>query len=355
MHSTWPRRFLPTLLASAVLCWSVGARARTYFYRVEENDQLGVIVYSLGHTSLWDQVGAVNFFKDTQRLAEPNQIYAGSIFKIQESDIVFKDNVQRRGKWITFKKKIRTRAEFAAALALRPKAERRRSAGPLRIGVVKRSQQSQKLIRPANQFATQLYLGGGGFIARNAETAAGVRTESLTGLQPMAQVKGIFTATHWGSVSLDAMAKKILNAPFDFPVNFDYRLQLLPRWSAGKNLRFAVSLSEVRHSYVGKAASEDIAVDLRSRFAGLGVVIPQEKSWFELYVEKAFDGRVRPRGEGAGKSATGGYRVDTEYVSPFAGAWFLIPGLNYYALSTNNDYRFHVIEARLTFAREFTW
>jgi hypothetical protein len=347
-------RIWRVVVLSMLGCMSASSWAQTYFYRVEESDQLGVIVYSLGHTSLWDQVGAVNFFKKSQQLADPNQIYAGSIFKLRESDIVFKDNVLRNGKWITFKKKISTRAEFAAMLALRPKTERRRNAGPLRIGVVKGSRQPQKLIRPANQFATQLYLGGGGFIARNSETTAGVQTQSLTGLQPMAQLKVISTATNWGSVSVDALAKKILNAPFEFPVNFDYRLQLLPRWSAVKNVRFAVSLSEVRHSYVGKVAGEDTAFDLRSRFAGLGVVIPQEKSWFELYVEKAFAGRVRPRGDGAGKSASGGYRVDTEYVFPLGG-WYLIPGLNYYALSTNKDYRFNVIEGRLSFAREFTW
>jgi hypothetical protein len=197
-----------------------------------------------------------------------------------------------------------------------------------------------------------LYPGTGGFVASDKEVDRSTITSTFTGLQPLIQIKGIYSNERFGSLSFDLFAKKIFNDQFSFPVNLDWRLQFVPKWNFTDSFHFALSHSIIKHSYVGKSSSLEIPYELKSRFIGLGLVFPKELYWFELYIEKAYTGDSKSTE--LTQDASRGWRVDSELVYPVSTHWRVLPGVTYYKVDSNQaEYSFSVFEARLILSREF--
>lgn len=348
------------------------ALAEDYFYKVEKKDQLGVILLSLGHKKLWPKDGKVNQFKKSSSLKDPGLISVGDILKIHESDVVFKKNITLDNGFIKFNKKIKTLPEFDQALSEEGIDSQQVAVKELPIievvtkdAVSKNNEQEQeqeKVVEvemeddstpaPEAIHSLNLYPGIGGFVASDNETDHNLKTDTFTGVQPMIQLKGIYSNSLFGSLAVDLLTKKIITNKFSFPINFDYRLQYLPKWNISDNFKLALSHSVVQHSYVGKSQSTEIAYELKSNFVGVGLVIPIKSFWLELYVEKAYTGETKSLEKT--QSTSKGFRFDADMVYSISDKWRLIPGFNYYKVKDKNTvYSLDVMETRLVLAREF--
>lgn len=340
------------LVTSAFLTFN--AYAADYNYKVVENDQIGIIMLSLGHKKLWSEKGKVNQFKKASGLRIPKKIVPGLTLKIREEDILFKDNVAITGSNFTFVKKIKTLPEYEQHLAIQ------KGSTQAEIQIKNEGAEESQLITETyvveeeKKYALDLFLGFGGFIANNQEEDTTLSTTTFTGLQPMLQAKGIYSHEAIGSLSFDLMTKKIFEDQFSFPINIDYRLQYVPKWNVSENFKLALSLSTIRHSYVGKNSAIESEYELKSNFIGLGFVIPSERFWFEFYIEKGFDGKTETAG--ISQKADNGFRLDTELVYPMYKGWRMIPGINYYKLkNSDTEYALSVLEGRFVFAHEFNF
>lgn len=344
--------------ASLILCTSL-VSAKDFFYKVEQKDQLGIIFLSLGHRRLWQKDGKVNQFKKSSSLKTVDKVRIGDILKIDEKDIIFKKNVTIEKDYIHLKKKIKTMPEYKIALNAEGIDEQDLSEQELpKIEVVQASEvpvseapvEEVEEVKSIHSF--DLYPGIGGFVANDTEEDRSVKTETFTGLQPLVQLKGIYSSDLFGSLAIDLLTKKIFTDNFSFPINFDYRIQLLPKWNISDNFKLAVSVSSIQHSYVGKSNETEVAYKLTSNFVGVGMVIPTDKFWFEFYVEKAIDGETTSGVQTQNTSE--GWRFDTELVYSLYDKWRLLPGINYYKIEDETtDYSLGVFETRLVFAREF--
>lgn len=319
--------------------------ANEYSYEVVENDQLGVILLSLGHKKLWSKNGKVNQFKTSSL---PDLIWPGSILKVSSDDIVFKKNVIIENNEIKFHKMIKTIPEYDLCLSNEniPEVEMPNERPQISI-VAPTKDIKEKTIHSFN-----IYPGIGGFIASNNENDRGVTTSTLSGFQPIVQLKGIYSTNLFGSLSIDLLTKKIISSQFSFPQNIDYRIQIVPKWNFSEKFKFAVSHSFLQHSYVGKNSTVEVPYKLTSNFVGLGIVVPRDSFWFEIYIEKAYTGETKS--SETTQKATSGVRVDTELVYPFYKEWKILPGINYYQLkNSDTNYKLSVYEARMVLAREF--
>lgn len=352
------------LLFYTFIITSVIVSAKELTYKVEAGDQLGTVFLSLGHLKLWDQPGKINQFKkSTPQMNE--LLKPGTILKIQESDVLFKNNVLLQRDEITFKKKIKTKKDFfemqndnqaQADLRVQPETKMSPASDVLIINPpIKNSPQTKKNDEPLETEKIQslnLYVGAGGFITSDTENDRTVSTQTMTGLQPLIQIKAIYSHSGFGSVAADFLTKQIISDQFTFPMNFDYRAQYLPKWNISDSFKIALSHSVLQHSYIGKNTNSEIAYELKTNFIGAGFVIPSEDFWFELYVEKAYSGDTKSTERT--QDASSGLRLDTELVYSFDNAWTVIPGINYYQLSdTKTDYKVSASEFRMTIAREF--
>lgn len=324
--------------------------AEDYFYKVEENDQLGVIFLSLGHKKIWSKSGKINQFKRTSRLSVPRRFARGAFLKISESDILFKGNILIKNKYITFKKKIRNLAEFEEyefSKNLTTSKEEQTTAAPA-IGEVKEVTEQPTTF----SHSLNLHPGIGGFVGSNKETDRSTTTSTFTGIQPVIQIKGIYSNERFGSLSFDLFAKKVFNNQFSFPVNLDGRLHFVPKWNFTDFFHFALSHSMIKHTYVGKSSSQEIPYELKSRFIGLGLVFPHDLYWFEIYLEKAYMGDTKSTE--LTQDVSKGWRMDSEIMYPVSTHWRILPGVNYYkVVSKQTEYSFSVFEARLILSREF--
>lgn len=332
-----------------------------YFYEVETGDQIGVILYSLGHSPLWGTDGSVNRFRQARKDSRLKNLGYGSVLEIKKEDIRYSQNIIFKGKQIFFKEKIRTRAQhqkFVSSLNIKHEPSNKLPAlvelRSTRKQVRKKGAVNNKdEVLSVDSKKLTAFIGGGAFFANNSDVKDSVRTETQTGIQPMVQFKGIFSDHQWGDLSVDVLIKKIITSQFSFPINIDGRIQYLPFLFSETPVRLAVSHSILQHSYVGKLNSEDVAYDLKSRFVGIGIVVPRDRYWFEFYVEKAYQGEMESRQGSESRFASGGYRLDSELVYSVTPDWSLIPGINHYQLKGSN-YKLNVSEFRLVFAREFS-
>ena len=362
-----------------IFCISHAVLAKDYFYQVEKNDQLGIILLSLGHKILWPKDGKVNQFKKSSSLKDPSKISQGDVLKLNGKDIVFRNNVIIKNDYIIFKNKIKTLPEFEQILIKegldqristneRPKLEVVQKKSLPEVKEVKIKENDLKVVEaevvieeeqeevhtPTSEtiHSLNLYPGIGMFVASDKVTNRGWKTDTFTGLQPMVQLKGIYSNNIIGSVAVDLLTKKIITDKFTFPINFDYRLQFLPKWNISDSVKLALSHSVIQHSYVGTDNNVDNAQELKSNFVGVGFVIPTDNFWFELYVEKAYTGEKKSLEKT--QSISNGLRVDTELVYSIYEKWRLVPGINYYTVKDKtNDYSLDVVESRLVLAREF--
>lgn len=325
------------------------AWSKPVYYRVEKDDQLGIIFMSIGHLKLWNYDGKVNLFKRSFHSVSPDVIKSGVVLRLDDEDIILKANVEFLEKdFFRIKKKIRTKEEFNL-LVQNENIDLNKVKLPS-VDLVEK-QSSNVTIHSYKSFV--LYAGAGGFVSRTQEKSEDASNSTFSGLQPIVQAKAIYSHTKIGSLSFDGFAKKIFTGQFSFPVNFDYRFQYLPIWNFQKYVRLAFSHSAIKHSYVGKADGEDKPFLLKSKFIGVGLVVPQDTFWYEFYFEKAYEGQMSSSSGNESRHSSGGYRFDTELVYPYSKKWRLIPGLNYYVLSDKQTDRFTVLEARLILGYEF--
>jgi hypothetical protein len=339
------------LLLAVLVSLVPDAYPKDFYYKVEEGDQIGTVLLSLGHSQLWSKQGKVNHFKK-QSKRKVNRIFPGNTLKISEEDILFKKNVTfLENDYFRLIKKIKTASEYQDLLKEEESiVEQTPKEFPLEVvGNDQKNPEEESKEKSISSF--NLYLGAGGFIASNHETNTGLSTKTFTGLQPLVQLKGIYSHSIVGSFSFDLLSKKIISSDYSFPINIDYRLQFLPKWNISESFKLALSHSVVRHSYVGKGLTKDVSYELRTNFLGIGFVWPQEEFWFEGYIEKAY------YGETSSSLATikdcEGIRLDTELVYPLYNNWKIIPGLNYYSVENDNQkYKLSVLETRVTFALE---
>lgn len=335
---------------------TISSFANDVYYKIEANDQLGVVFLSIGHNRLWQKDGKVNLFKKNFKKKNLDLFYPGSFIKLREEDILFKKNVVFSRKFFKIIKKAKKQNEYDELLRDENLNEETISNAPvpevliLTTEKLKSSKQAppiQELIQSFN-----LYPGVGLFIARDSESDRAVSTSTLTGIQPLVQFKGIYSTSLFGSICVDILAKKIINDKFSFPVNTDYRVQLVPKWNFTDNFRFSFSHSIISHSYVGKSTDTEIAYKLKSNFIGFGFVVPREVFWLEFFIEKAYSGETQSTE--STQSASKGFRLDSEIVYPISKNWRILPGINYYHLKQNSaEYSLSVVELRTVFARDF--
>lgn len=337
-----------------MLTFPILAYTQPLNYEVQKNDQLGTIFLSLGHKKLWPRDGKVNLFKQRIDTKIPKKIWPGQILKIEKNDILFTKNVKIENDKIIILKKIKNLKDFE---------EQSKIEGMVELSVNENVKLNLEESSSSNDLSTDtkdmssndslvFYPAIGFFFAQDKETTSSFSTNTQTGLQPLIQVKAIYSNELYGSVSTDLLIKKIFTSQFNFPINFDYRIQLLPNVTQLSPFRVAISHSVIAHSYVGKQFNKDEQYKLTSNFIGIGFIYPMDDQWFELYFEKAYNGKIKgPRSK---MNATEGFRIDSEYIFPVLDDINLIPGLNYYSLKQNNgSYKLDVYELRLTMAKEF--
>lgn len=349
------------IFALFILSFSSVSMANSIYYQVESGDQLGRIFLSLGHKKLWSKDGKVNKFKKSSNVKFPNKLKVGSYIKLNDQEIVFKKNITIKNDSLYFKKKIKTIPEYEKLLAEEGITEDQIADQdfPSVEFVNKKTTEkvspeitAEEFIEEKSIHSFNIYTGIGTFVAYNKENDRGVSTSTFSGLQPLVQIKGIYSSSLFGSLSFDLLTKRLITSEFNFPINFDYRVQLLPKWNISENFLIAISHSFLKHSYVGKSSDLEVAYELKSNFVGLGIVLPRNNYWFELYVEKAYNGETKSNEQT--QKAASGIRIDTEFVLPVSTNWRIIPGLNYYQLKDKEtDYSFDVVEGRLVLAREF--
>lgn len=67
------------LNSALIIFWiSFNTQATEYYYQVRKNDQLGIILLSLGYKKLWSREGAVNRFKKKSNVKKSDEILQGS-------------------------------------------------------------------------------------------------------------------------------------------------------------------------------------------------------------------------------------------------------------------------------------
>jgi hypothetical protein len=197
-----------------------------------------------------------------------------------------------------------------------------------------------------------LYSGIGVSLASNKEIDRQTVTSTFSGAQPLIELKTIYSNESLGSFSVDFFAKKIIQNIYHFPLNYENHIQFIPKWNFLKSLKFGTSHSILFHSYVGKYSNTNIEYKLKSSFVGFAFLIPREKSWFEVHVEKAYSGEVISN-ESHFRNLDG-IRIDTAWVYPLTKTLKLLPSLNYYSLNQESvQYQLKIFEARLMLAREF--
>lgn len=338
----------------AYIFFSVSSFAGEVFYQIEANDQLGSLSLSLGHKKVWTKRGAVSMFKKRSEIENADSIYPGFYLKLDEDDILFKKNVEVLNNKVLFKKKIFTLEEYDYLLSQESFVQNDSvdASATYEISEPDNSNlQSIKTISLTVPFL-ELCLGIGTFTAFNNEVDRTVKTSTFSGIQPLFQFKGIYSLESVGSISADLLAKKIINDKFSFPINIDYRIQLVPKWNYNGSFKFALSHSLLRHSYIGKSSNMEIAYKLESSFIGAGLVIPADDFWFEFYIEKAYSGKAKS--SESTKKVNSGIRFDSELIYSLTKKLKIIPGINYYQFKLPSErYQFSVYEARLVLAREF--
>ena len=353
--------FMRIFVLFIILSFSSVINAKDLYYLVEENDQIGIILLSLGHPNLWAKNGKVNQFKRLHKIKYPQKMLEGMVLKISEDNIIFKKNIIISKDNFKFVKKINTNSQYyellnqegvnpkQIVLAVFPKIE---VVNEIKKSEIKEKREETEKQNAKSSHSINLYPGVGGFMASNKENDRGVQTSTFSGTQPMLQLKGIYSTDLFGSLSVDLLTKKIFNKEFSFPVNIDYRLQFVPKWNITDSFKLALSHSSLRHSYVGKRSDQEIAYELKSNFIGIGFVIPRDNFWFEMYAEKAYSGEITSREQTL--KAHKGLRFDAELVYPLFRELKIIPGLNYYQLKDSSlNYNLKVFETRLVMALEF--
>lgn len=332
-----------------LLCFSLpftASASETKYYLVEKGDTLGSVVLSMGYLKLWSGSAYVNKFKNKVSPRKVHNVSVGDKIYFDESDIIFKKNIRIEGDRIFIVKKIIRIAEWKAQKA----AEDISGAPAVPVKVVLESEKTTHVYENKS-WSFDLYTGLGLFSARDVENDRSTQTTTMTGLQPIVQMKGIYSHLKVGSIAFDVLAKKIFNSKFNFPVNTDFRFQYLPKWIDLNFMNLAFSWSTLRHSYVGNPEDEAKEYELSADFVGMGLVWPRESYWYEIYIEKAISGEARSNEQTI--TLKDGWRIDSELIYPVSKKLRIIPGINYYTTKNSSlNYQMSVLEFRSTLVWE---
>lgn len=335
-----------------VLCFLTGkarAEEKQLFYQVEKGDTFGTVIFSLGYIRLWSGSAYVNKFKNRITPTTVNKVAVGDRVYFNQSEIIFTKNVNIEGNRIFFKKKIRKLKEWKELMA---QEENQNPEPEPELLIVQSKNKEEKKVYTRSRSDYDLYVGGGAFMARDVELDRASKTTTMTGFQPMVQLKGIYSHSSIGSLAIDVLAKKIFNKEFSFPVNTDFRLQYIPKWIDLGSVNLAASFSTITHSYVGIPEEDEKEYTLKANFLGLGVVLPKGSYWYEIYIEKAISSTTKSDDQTI--TLDEGWRLDSELIYPLGDDWRLIPGINYYTTKSGaDDYQMTVLELRTTIAVEF--
>lgn len=335
------------LLICLLLTTTVFAQDKKIYYEVEKGDTFGSVLFSMGYITLWSGSAYVNKFKHKITPSPVDKVKVGDKVYFDESEIVFKKNVEIKDDRIFFKRKIHKLDEWKELAAIEETKDAPEAPQEL---VVESDKAVQVYSNATSSF--EIYAGAGGFVARDVEADRSTSTTTMTGIQPMAQVKGIYSHSSIGSLAVDVLAKKIFNSEFSFPVNTDFRFQYIPKWINLGDINLAVSYSMLKHSYVGKPEEEEKEYELSANFVGVGFVWPKETYWFEVYLEKALASETESDDQTI--KLNEGWRVDSELIYPLTRTLRLIPGINYYTTkNSSKEYQMTVLELRSTIAWEF--
>lgn len=324
--------------------------SKTLTYTVENNDQLGTLFLSIGHKKLWAKNGIINILSKELEVKDVSIITPGKRLKIPEDYILFKKNITQKNDDFFIIKKINTLKEYEELLKNENLKESDVAKDNETFEIEIDEEENNKEKKVVHTF--NFYPGVGFFLANNSERDQAATTTTFTGLQPIVELKAIYSNDSFGSLSADLLTKKIFNSGESFPLNIDYRLQFVPLWNFTDYFRFAFSHSVLVHSYKGKHIENNTNYKLTSRFFGLGFIVPSDRYQFEFYFEKAY------RGETTSTQYTqntkDAFRIDAEVIYSFNEKWRLIPGINYYNLKDQNTlYELSIFEARFVLAREF--
>lgn len=334
------------LILSFVLSSFAFAETKKLFYIVEKGDTFGSIILSLGHLKLWSGSAYVNKFKNKVSPKEVSQVNPGDKIRFSETEIIFRKNIEVEGDQIFIKKKIKKIAQWEEQRKLEEAVKPTKAPE-----VVIVEKEDSTVVYENKNWTMDLYPGFGGFLAQDGEQDRSTQTKTQTGLQPMLQLKGIYSHSSVGSIAFDVLAKKIINSKFSFPVNTDFRLQYIPKWIDLGNVNLAVSYSRLRHSYVGKPLDEEIEYELQASFLGVGLVWPRESWWYEIYLEKAVNGKTESDEQDIALHE--GWRIDSELIYPVSKKLRIIPGINYYTTkNSSQNYQMSVFELRSTLVWE---
>ena len=341
-------------------CFFISFKAHSLVYQFDKGDDLGGVLISFGYKQLWTGEKAINKFKNRIKTRKLSSIQTGRLFNIELEEIKFKKNISISENNVFLIRKIKTIKEWeeinqnemsnVTPTDLMSQKEPTPPAKDLEVLVPEVLE--TKEIEVTNDSTLKLFGGGGIFLANDSEIDRNVKTSTYTGIQPMLDFKLIYSHSQLGSVASELMLKKILNSGYQFPLNYDFRFQVLPQYFQLNNFQFAVSYSTNTHSYIGKPSVREIEYELNSHFFGLGMIYQNRDFWVELYIEKAMSGQTKS----SEKSLTidQGMRLDAEVIYPINDKWSLIPGLNYSQYKGAN-YQINVIETRLNITREFEW
>lgn len=328
----------------ASMTWAL-ANDQKIYYQIERGDSLGSVIFSLGYIKLWTGSAYVNKFKNRINPQGSDLVAVGDKIYFNEDEIIFKKNVRREGNRIFFHKKIKKIKDWKILMA-QEKIQGSVPESPR--SVVLETKNETKAFDKKNS-SYEIYLGAGGFVAQDMEKDQATQTDTMTGLQPMVQLKGVYSHSAWGSLAVDILTKKIINADFSFPINTDFRFQYLPKFINLGPVNLAFSYSMLKHSYAGKPLDEVKEYELTAQFAGVGLVLPRSSYWYEFYLEKSLSAKT----ESNEKNITlkNGWRFDSELIYPLGRKWRVIPGINYYMTENKSEsYEMNVLELRTTVA-----
>lgn len=333
---------LLTLCLTSLSVEAATTKERLY-YQVEAGDTFGTVIFSLGYIRLWTGSAYVNKFKNRIDPKEVNRVEIGDKIYFDESEIIFKKNIRREGNQIFFHRKIRKLKDWRE-LREREKTKEDLPQAPEMIVLEKKD---EVRVFDNTKSSHEIYLGAGGFIAQDMEKDNATETNTMTGLQPLVQLKGIYSHSAIGSMAVDVLAKKIMNADFSFPINTDVRLQYIPKFINLGPINLAFSYSMLKHSYAGKPVDEVKEYELSAQFAGIGLVLPRGFYWYEIYLEKSLAARTVSNDKSITLSS--GWRLDSELIYPWGPRWRIIPGINYYTTENpSKKYEMSVLELRTT-------
>lgn len=337
--------------------------ANSLYYKLEEGDQLGQILLSLGNKRIWNKTGKLHIWKKNFQIWKPRKLIPGEIVTIDSSFIKFKKNVTIDDNQVFFIKKITNLNEYDDLFnqenneeIAKENEEETKEEIKNEIGLSNNSEKIPELILPVSNITEKssiTILPAIGFAtSKTSEKDDNISTTTSTGLQPILQMKLIYQIQKYGIFLADFKFKKIINDKFDFKNNIDSSLEYIFNWNIVSHLKFSLTHSFANYSFVGKHSDNEIGYEFNSKFIGAGLIFLGDNFWLESYFEKMYTGKTVS--SEIVHDNLDGFRISTELNYPIYKGLRFLPALYYYDI-TGSNYRIRTFDAKIAFGREFTF